>query len=533
MEAMTPGERKWAWVYGFTLAAVCTIPYLIGYAMEGTEWAFSGFVFGVEDGNSYLAKMLAGAYGDWFFRTPYTTLKQSGELIFLPYLLLGKLAQPPALHLQLVALFQLFRFVATPLTVFAIYRFSTLFLPSVSWRRWVTVLSTIGGGLGWTLPIFGRTEILGSLPLDFISPETFGFLAFLGLPHLILARGLMILALHAYLEDGRQRNGSWRSGSILLLLTLVQSLSTLSAYAVIFIHQLLVMLKGWRSGDGSWRGRWLPASLRSILPSIPLILYYIYRFSTEPFLQAWTDQNRILSPHPLHYLLAFGVVMIPVFAGFLNKPWIDQPIWLLPVGWVVALPILAYFPHNLQRRLVEGVWVVLLIFVAYFLQQWKRGPGYLRTIRISITIAIVISPIMLLIGSLQVASNPSSPAFLEADQARAFHWLEKNVARGSVVLAEFTTSNALPAWAPARVPLGHGPESIHFEEIKPQLASIYGNAINSSERLRWLTQFEVAYIFFGGKERTLGAWEPEQETYLLNVYQNDSVAIYEVEYAQD
>jgi hypothetical protein len=128
MEAMTPGERKWALVYGFTLAAVCTIPYLIGYAMEGTEWAFSGFVFGVEDGNSYLAKMLAGAYGDWIFRTPYTTLKQSGELIFLPYLLLGKLAQPPALHLQLVALFQLFRFVATPLTVFAIYRFSTLFL---------------------------------------------------------------------------------------------------------------------------------------------------------------------------------------------------------------------------------------------------------------------------------------------------------------------------------------------------------------------------------------------------------------------
>ena len=128
---MTPSERKWVWMYGFVLAAVCTIPYVIGFAREGTEWAFSGFVFGVEDGNSYIAKMLLGANGDWLFRTPYTTQLQSGELIFLPYLLLGKLAQPPALHLQLVAIFQLFRFIATPLTIFAIYRFSTLFLSSV------------------------------------------------------------------------------------------------------------------------------------------------------------------------------------------------------------------------------------------------------------------------------------------------------------------------------------------------------------------------------------------------------------------
>lgn len=530
---MTPGERKWIWVYGLALAAVCTIPYLIGYAREGTEWAFSGFVFGVEDGNSYIAKMLTGAYGDWFFRTPYTTLSQRGELVFLPFLLLGKLAQPPALHIQLVALFQLFRFIATPLTVFAIYRFSTLFLSSLSWRRWVTVLSTIGGGLGWTLPLFGQSELFGSLPLDFISPETFGYLAFLGLPHLILARGLMFFALHAYLEDGQSQSGSWRSGSFLLLLTLVQSLSTLSAYAVIFIHQLLVMLTGLRSGKGVWRERWLPAALRAVLPSIPLILYYIFRFTTDPFLQAWTHQNRILSPHPLHYLLAFGVVIVPVLVVIQRKLWINHPSWLLPVGWVIALPILAYFPHNLQRRLVEGIWVILIIFVAYFLQEWKRDATILRFVRLSITVISVISPIMLFLGSVQVAFSPSSPAFVGADQARAFHWLEKNADRGSVVLAEYTTSNALPTWAPVRVPIGHGPESVNLEELEPQVDAIYGDALNSSERLQWLTHSDVAFIFFGESERALGIWDPELETYLVNVYQNDSVAIYEVHDAQD
>ena len=163
---MTTKERRWVWIYGIALALVCSLPYVVGFAQAGSNWQFSGFVFGVEDGNSYIAKMLAGSNGEWLFRTPYTTMEQRGELVFLPYLLLGKLAASPALHLQLVLLFHLFRFAVTPFTVFAIYRFSTLFLKDLAWRRWVTILATVGGGLGWTLSLFGRTDFMGSMPLD-------------------------------------------------------------------------------------------------------------------------------------------------------------------------------------------------------------------------------------------------------------------------------------------------------------------------------------------------------------------------------
>ena len=60
---------QWIWVFGFTVMLVTAIPYLLGYAFEGTQWRFTGFVIGVEDGNSYMAKMLRGANGDWLFRT--------------------------------------------------------------------------------------------------------------------------------------------------------------------------------------------------------------------------------------------------------------------------------------------------------------------------------------------------------------------------------------------------------------------------------------------------------------------------------
>jgi hypothetical protein len=530
---MTTAERRWIWVYGLALACLCSLPYVLAFSKEGSTWVFTGFVFGVEDGNSYIAKMLSGSYGAWLFQTPYTTMPQRGELIFLPYLFLGKLAAQPELHLQLVVLFHLFRFLATPFTVFAVYRFSSLYFLDVSWRRWVTILATIGGGLGWLLPLLGRSDLFGSMPLDFISPETFGFLALLGLPHLILARGLLIMVVYEYLKDGLTEAASWRSGLLLFGLTLVQSLSTLTAYAVIGAHLLIVILSTLSKTSKDWQQIWLPAALRAILPSLPLILYYIFRFSTDPFLQAWTAQNQILSPHPLHYVIAYGLILVPALAAIMNKPWQEQPLWLFPVAWVLALPFLAYFPHNLQRRLVEGGWIALLLLAARAFLSWRQQPGLSSAVRYTITAATIVSPIMLFAGSLQVATRPAQPAFLPRDLVRGFERLAETAPEGSIVLAGYSTSNALPAWAPMRVPIGHGPESVGLGELRPQVEAIYGNALNAQGRRAWLLKNEVDYLIYGEAERTFGEWTPDLEDYLNEVYRSGATVIYEVQHAQD
>jgi hypothetical protein len=460
-------------------------------------------------------------------------MTQRGELAFLPYLLLGKLAAAPALHLQLVVLFHLFRVAVTPLTVFAIYRFSTLFINDVGGRRWVTLLATLGGGLGWVLFLFGRTEFLGSLPLEFISPETFGFLAFLGLPHLILARGLMLIVIHRYMVSGKAGSRSWRSGMLLLALTLVQSLSTLSVYAVLFVHQALLLLLRSRRQREHWRENWLPAGIRAVLPSLPLILYYIYRFSSDPFLVAWTAQNQIRSPHPIHYLLAYGVIGVPVLYAISKKPWRAQPEWILLVGWVLALPVLAYFPHNLQRRLVEGIWIALLILAAYGFHQWGNLSRSRTWIRTGVTATALISSSILFAGSIQVAFTPAAPAYVRGEQATAFQWLADNVVPGSVILAEFATGNALPAWAPMVVPIGHGPESVGLDDLKPQVEAVYRHGITPEARLTWLQKENVEYVYYGEGERALGIWDPEQESYLSRVYQSANIRIYEVIRAED
>src|SRR5512142_1853833 len=190
-------ERKWLWGFALVVVLLTTLPYLFGFLSQGSGWVYTGFVFGVQDGNSYIAKMLNGSKGDWLFRSPYTSYPQRGVLAFFPLMLLGKLV-PQGQHAALVGLFQAFRIASMFLYVFAGYDFIALFVCQPRWRRLGVTLVTFGGGLGW-LSAFGLKLWGSSLPLDFYSPETFGFLMVYGLPHLACARALLLWALRDYL----------------------------------------------------------------------------------------------------------------------------------------------------------------------------------------------------------------------------------------------------------------------------------------------------------------------------------------------
>ncbi len=89
----TVSRREWRRVMLFAalVMLVTTIPYLVGWLSQGDDWEFGGFLFGVDDGYSYLAKMRIGARGDWLFTLRYTSEPHDGALLFLPYILLGKL----------------------------------------------------------------------------------------------------------------------------------------------------------------------------------------------------------------------------------------------------------------------------------------------------------------------------------------------------------------------------------------------------------------------------------------------------------
>jgi hypothetical protein len=491
---------------------------------QGTNWVFTGFVFGVEDGNSYLAKMLSGAAGSWLFRTPYTASPQSGVLAFLPYLLLGKLAVQPGLHLQLVALFHLFRVGAGFLAIQATYDFLAFFVHDPGLRRFGLLLAILGGGLGWILILAGQGSWLDSLPLDFYSPETFGFLGLYGIPHLSLARAALLWGLLAYLKaaQANRRSPGWRchwrealkAGFWWLLAALAQPLTALVLAGVIGLHLLstgMWIASARQRTDPQqfppsetfdmvrkpsaarsrrirqWKGLLSLACMAAILPA-PFLAYNSLAFTLDPFLKAWTGQNRILSPHPLHYLLAYGLLLPFAFFGarrlFRLRPW-DA---LLLVPWVIALPILAYAPFNLQRRLPEGIWIALVILAVSGLEGVWAGDREARHRPLGRWFSLPLllafpSTLILLAGGWLTVLRPALPVFRPAAEVAAFQFLQEHARPGEVILSAYESGNPLPTWAPVRVVNGHAPESAHLAHLQPLVVAFFDTHTPDSTRL--------------------------------------------------
>lgn len=530
-------ERSWVLIFSVCLVLLTAIPYLIAASQRGGE--FTGFLIGVEDGNSYIAKMLAGANGDWLFRSPYTAAQQGGALLYLPYILLGKLLGPAEQHGALVLLFHIFRSIAVIVLCFATYDFIAHFIGEVKLRRLGLVLITLGSGLGWLLLFLGIPSFLGSIPLDFYSPEAFGFLATFSLPHLVLARALMLWGLLRYLRASRAAAGQrsknkkqvWATILLWLAMAMTHLITAALGLLLIVAHSVFVFSRNYF--NRTWaKFLWEPvgAVLWPAAGVAPVLAYNAWAYWQDSYLRAWAIQNQILSPNPLHYLVAYGLLLPFAYfglRGLLRNQWLNGSFLLI---WLVILPFLLYAPVGLQRRLAEGAWVMLVVLAlaAFDLNQKRskirsRNPYELRLFTLAFP-----STLILFLGSLQAAQNILPPVFRPSAEVRAFEELRQIAASGDVVLASYETGNALPAWAPLHVVVGHGPESVDLENLLPRIQAIYQGRTADDTRLEFFLKYGVDYVFWGPNEERFGSWVPANVDYLELVVDVGEYEIYKV-----
>ena len=510
------------------LGALTTAPYALAWLRQGTAWRFTGFLLGVEDGNSYIAKMLLGRAGAWLFRSPYTLMPQAGYLLFGPYLMLGKLARLPGdLHTQLVLGFHLFRLAALVALALAVYRFSARFLPPGRWRRWAVVLILAGSGLDWLLLPWGRAA-WGNAdgPPSLISPEAYGFLALFFLPHIALARALLLDALARGLARPASRT---TVGVVTGETALMVWVHPLEAVPWLLAVGLLV---GWRwMARRGWRTLlrevrpWLPGGLVALAA-----LGYLAALQRDPYVRLWTAQNRLPAPPLWVYLLGYGGLLPGWAAAWaeVRRAWRRGAValaWLASWAWLAVG--LAVAPVPIQRRLLEGAWVGWVLVALVGVARWATTPRRRRGALLALTPAFV-APALLLWGGLRVANAPAPPAFRPAAEVRAFVALARRAAPGDGVLTAYATGNALPAWAPVRVPLGLGPESAPRAQNEALVRAVYGGAGTSAQRLARLQAAGVRWVFYGPAERALGPWDPRQEPWLRQRYAAQGYAFFEV-----
>ena len=495
-------------VYAGLLLLVVSLPYWLAWAKTSGDQVFSGFLFGVDDGNSYVAKMRLGVQGHWKFYIFYTAEEHDGVwLVYIAYIAVGQLVglfvsdTDPALPGILIGVYHLMRWIFGALLIGVLYRFIAVYAADTRIRFTALVLATIGGGFGWVLMLMGAD----SPPPEFFIPEDFTLQILLSLPHLALARAALLggfLALFASLN--RQR---W------LLYALVAALCWIILGLVVpfYLVSIYCILGGW--GLIAWiRQRRFPYDLfiRAVVGAgitLPLFIYNVVIFSVNPIFAQWAAQNLLYSPPPLHYVLAYlPLALLAVIGG--RAMWREADIrWPLLIGWPLLVPVLVYLPISVQRRLAEAVIVPLAILAAMGIARLAQRWSFRRVLIVTLLVTLPTS-LLLLLGGFFTALSGSAQIVYPAEQITAFNWLNQQAEPDSVVLSTFPTGTRLPVYTNLRVYIGHGPETLNYQAKTHIAEQFFADELTAAERSLLYTDNRIQYIFFGPAERQFAPDEP-------------------------
>ncbi|MBA3874603.1 MAG: hypothetical protein H0X30_36200, partial [Anaerolineae bacterium] len=514
-------RREWRNVGLFALLIIVltTLPYALAYLHQNSQWTFSGFLFGVEDGNSYVGKMRLGTRGLMDFYLFYTPeAHAAAPFVFLPYILPGWLVgrfvsdHNPMLVQALTLTYHLMQIVFNLLFIGVLYRFIAVFIKQPRTRMVALVLAILGGGLGWLLTLLGQSNWLGSPPAEFFIPEGFSWLILLGLPHLALARAAL-LGGFLFLFQAMESQGTGRSNTRYAVLAavcwLVVGLSVPFYLPIIYVILAVWGLFLWIAQRRFPRELLINGGIAAVI-TLPMFAYFTYIFSANPIFAVWSSQNILMSPNPLHYvaayilLVAFALIAVRWAWRKVAKKGVHAQRFAL-LFWPLIVPILVYLPLNVQRRMAEPVIVPLAILAAVGLRFVARKPRWKRVYRPALAMMCLSSVLFLIIitfGSLSQAR----PLFRPSSELATLDWLNNHAPADSVILTAFDTGklspatnidsgNLIPTYTDLRPYVSHGPETAHATDKDAITRTYFADQMSADERHSLYASVNIRYIF--------------------------------------
>jgi hypothetical protein len=523
-----PNINRREWLTAVTLSLiimiVSSLPILYGVLTATPEQPFSGFVIGLEDGNSYLAKMQLGRSGYWLFRLAYTSEPHQSAPFFLYYILLGKIAG--GLKLSNPLILHLSRLVTIPFGLLAFYYFSAYFVHRTKVRQLALLIFGITSGLGWLWLVLGGPSELGRMPVDLWVPDASYFLTSLTFPHLPLSQGLLLLFSVfglEYVRHGRSRIGLMAAGFGLI----VSLIHPHTLPVMVFILSLYIIWQSYRSQKPLFDRVKRLALI--VVPSMPYLVYVMIVFNQNPAFVAWRSQSLTYSPAPHHYVLGFGLTLVFAVVG-LSLTWREaEGRYRFLHVWIISVPILLYLPISLQRRFLDGYQAPLAVMAAIglvWLVQKSSSPGWRFRVLAVMLVLMSFTNVLLVTGALITIDRRPSAVFLQRAEVEAAHWLSQ-VTEQNVVLSAYETGNYLPTVADVRAFVGHGPETVQADAKIAMLSEFFAGDDDNFRR-QLLRDYEINFLYYGAAERALGDFSPGTAPYLEQVYDNGSVQIFQV-----
>ncbi|MBI5029618.1 MAG: hypothetical protein HZB51_03770 [Chloroflexi bacterium] len=551
MQTNSISKREWAMAVGIALIVVilCQIPYVLGYVLAPKGIEFTGLMINVEDG-SYLSAIGQGMKGAWLYHLPFTTEEHAPVLIEGFYLWLGHLAR--LFNLSAVTMWHLARGIADLILCVALFGFIAQFLDSTRQRIVAYLLAIFGAGYDlWRLP-FDTPDVFEAVPIELRIPEAHLFYSALTYPHFAISVALLLMTFYFILQlfnSANQRVRPWcyaiGAGLGNLLLGFVYPFLI---YLIVAVTGIYYMFLTWRERRILLRQTVL-LFVAFAIPA-PLFLYYQLVLMTQPIFRNWNQQATTVSPHPIHFVLAyllyllFAIPTLKLFNRFseTQKRWLSF-LWV----WVGAVAILLYTPISQQRRFVEGVQVPLAILAVLGLEQivypWldehvfvklSQRPHYTiaglrRLVVVVIILVASISSAYVWISSVVLLGfGQPYPLFRPTTELQAMDWLRANTLPTDNIFSSYWSGSFIPARSGNTVFVGQRYETLRFEEKRKASEDFWDNKTDDAWRYDLLRSYRIGYVFWGRGERDLGDFDPEHTNYLEQVFSNATTRIYRV-----
>jgi hypothetical protein len=516
------------------------VPYVIGWGVQTEDAVFSGFIFDLDDANSYLAVMQLGMRGEWRFVSLYTPESQKGAWIHTLYILLGHGVRLTGLPVLVV--YHGARVVFGFLLLLSVYKFVSLFLRHRIQRWTAFLLVAVSSGVGWFTELVWPTGLGGISPLDFWFLDAYTFFGILTFPHFALA---WIGLLGAFWSALSYAEAPWvgyllLGGAAAFVATAVHPTLALVQGVVLVVYGVMLWI-----AKGHFPVRWAAGMAPVVLGAGAMVGYLLLAFRADPLLSSY-GQGVMQSPPPWYYVMGYGLLGPLALMGGIDLIGHHDKRGEFLVVWVVVAFVLAYFPLAMQRRLIEGVHVPICALAALGLHRRvlpcvarsrpvralaRLGYPSRRAVWLVCSLLIVMTWFsnLYLVGSASMAVAARAPfLFISGDQWAALDWLRASLTEDDVVFASYRTGNLIPAWTGRRVFLGHWSESLDWPEREEQVRAFFAADTPDAWRLALLRQHTITYVFRGTEERTLGDFDPAAASWLEPAFRSGEVVVYRV-----
>jgi len=548
VSAVEADASDWRFVAA-TIAIVLlltSLPYLYAYASTPPGKTFTGIMLDVPDYGQYFSWMRE------LTNAPLAANKLTPEpnrAIFFNLLWwgLGHLGQ--WLQLDFAAMLQLFRFAAGSAFLAVAYLLCRWFLPDQHQRRTAFLVVTFTSGFGWVLVLLKYTLAKGNLPLplDLYIAEGNTFLGILAYPHFIeAATYIVVFYLILRGEVKGQLRYALAGGLVALFLGWQHAYDLWSVWAVLAAYAALRLAR-----DRRWPVYLIQSGLIVGAISVWPALYSVWLTSADPVWKAVLGQfvnAGVFTPNLLQLPILLGpAFLLALFTALRQNPLRLQGVSdkdLFVRGWFFITFGLAYLPVDYQVHLLNGWQVPIAIlatqglfgYVAPWVQQLGRRRGWTlsragleRALMAALVLVVLPTNLYLLVWRFQDLSRHDYPYYLNKDDVAGLAWLNAHVKPDQVVLSSLTIGQFVPAYTGAHAFLAHWAQTLDFYGKSQMVDEFYSSSTDNARRRQIVSQYGVAYVFYGPAERSLGALDPAQVPFLSPVYTSPDVVVYQVQ----